>query len=361
MSRSRVRLSSSRGFTLIELLVVIAIIAILVALLLPAVQQVREAARKSQCQDHLHNLGIALHSYEGSFKLLPPAQIRGWNGTVETGSGFSWGAMILPYIEQKPLYDQLNFATGAFMGTNNTVIAGNGGIDIALCPSDGIRPPRRPAPHATGTPNYIATVPNTSYFGSVGSFWTWSDSTQHRLSNGIFVIDPAPSVTMASITDGTSNTIAIGERSYDVWTGGSFLGMQNNTQVPYGGTDPASNQDWYLGMGVIALNTAWTVKLTTPGNPQNSGFHSNHAGGAQFVFMDGKVQFLSENIDHPRSSQATWASINAGCMWANGECDYSTTSTPMLAYDNKTHLATKMGVYQRLFSRNDGLPVRTGN
>jgi prepilin-type N-terminal cleavage/methylation domain-containing protein len=348
-----------KAFTLIELLVVIAIIAILVALLLPAVQQVREAARKSQCQDHLHNLGIALHSYEGSHKVMPPGQIRGLIGANEWGSGFSWGAMILPYIEQKPLYDQLDFQIGSFMGNNKTNIAANSGIDIALCPSDASRPAKRPGPHATGTPNWIASVPSTSYFGSAGSFSHWGDSTQPRLANGVFVYDPAAPVTMAGISDGTSNTIAIGEKNYNVWTGGSFLGMQHNTNTP-GTGDSACCQDWYLGIGIFAPNVGATTTLTTPTNPDNQGFSGPHAGGVQFVFMDGKVGFISENVDHTRSSQGTWATIGGGCMWANGECDYSSTSTPMLAYDDKNYMGPKFGVYQRLHARNDGLPVRPG-
>jgi len=318
---------------------------------------VREAARKAQCQDHLHNLGIAVMDYEVSFKVVPPAQIRGWTGTVEGGNGFGWGAMLLPYIEQKPLYDQLNFETGAFMGTNKTAIEAVSGIDLALCPSDGNRPATRNI-HATGNPHYMASIPATSYFASTGAFWHWSDNPNPRLANGVFVIDPANKVSIAAITDGTSNTIAIGERHYDVWTGGSFLGVQHSTMTPYGGNDAACCQDWYLGMGVILPNIGGTTTLTSPGNPDNTGFSSPHAGGVQFVFMDGKVGFISENVDHTRSIQATWASIGAGCMWADGECNDNTAGGG--AYLDKNLMSTRMGVYQRLHSRNDGLPVRPG-
>jgi prepilin-type N-terminal cleavage/methylation domain-containing protein len=341
------------GFTLIELLVVIAIIAILVAMLLPAVQQVREAARKSQCQDHLHNLGIAVMDYEGTHMVIPPGQLRGYVNPNEWGSGFSWGAMLLPFIEQKPLYDQLVFETAAYTDPNKTTIRSVNGIDLALCPSDSDRPPTR-AIHATADANYMSSIPATSYFASTGAFWHWSDSTDRRVANGVFVIDPANKVTISSITDGTSNTIAIGEKAYQVWTGGSFLGVQHATQTPGSGTDAACCQDWYLGMGYIAPNTGYQFGVpTTPGNPRNTGFSSPHAGGVQFVFMDGKVNFISETVDHPRSSQATWAAVGGGCYWvdAAGQCGGA-------QYDNKAQMANLMGVYQRLHSRNDGLPVK---
>ena len=108
------------GFTLIELLVVIAIIAILVALLLPAVQQAREAARRSSCKNNLKQLGLALHNYHDVHRVFPPAQLRGRNSStgIEYGNAASWGAMLLPFIEQAPLYDQMNFSIGIFEGTN---------------------------------------------------------------------------------------------------------------------------------------------------------------------------------------------------------------------------------------------------
>ncbi|MFV0442268.1 MAG: type II secretion system protein, partial [Planctomycetaceae bacterium] len=116
MNRDR---KGRRGFTLIELLVVIAIIAILVALLLPAVQQVREAARKSQCQDHFHNLVIAMHSYEGTFKGLPLAVAAN-----NTGHGPSVWVHVLPFIEQKPLYDRIagtNWPMAWWLGSTGAV------------------------------------------------------------------------------------------------------------------------------------------------------------------------------------------------------------------------------------------------
>ena len=125
-----------RGFTLIELLVVSAVIAMLISLLLPAVQQVREAARKSQCQNHLHNMAVALHSYESSFKRFPP----GWVGAaagqhdIYGNNGFAWGTFVLPYIEQKPLYDQVNFQRSILDPVHASLLRTP--IEVFLCPSD---------------------------------------------------------------------------------------------------------------------------------------------------------------------------------------------------------------------------------
>ncbi|MEZ6055736.1 MAG: DUF1559 domain-containing protein [Planctomycetaceae bacterium] len=123
-------LRKRRGFTLIELLVVIAIIAILVALLLPAVQSVREAARRSQCQDHLHNIVIAFHNYEGVNKGLPMS-------ATSTGPEWGWGARMLSFVEQKPMFDQLNVNRSPFNNAlQNQFQLLQTGMDIYRCPSD---------------------------------------------------------------------------------------------------------------------------------------------------------------------------------------------------------------------------------
>ncbi|MFV0442017.1 MAG: DUF1559 domain-containing protein, partial [Planctomycetaceae bacterium] len=204
-------------------------------------------------------------------------------------------------------------------------------------------------------------VPSTSYFGSAGTFWHWSNSTDRRLANGIFVTDPATPVKMAGISDGTSNTIAIGEKASQLWAGGSFLGVQHSSQVPGGGNDAACCAEWFMGMGLFAPNYGYTPGLPAdsspsgPYRPHSRGFSSSHAGGVQFAFMDGKVGFISENVDHPRDNDAGWSQMGAGCYWRGGAANCSGAE-----YDNKQTLGAKFGVYQRLHSRNDGLPVRPG-
>ncbi len=290
-----------QGFTLIELLVVIAIIAILVALLLPAVQQVREAARKSQCQDHLHNLAIALHSYEGALQCLPPG---GFSNGVNNGNGLSWHVMVLPYIEQKPLYDRFDFNVTDY---NLTVASGpalnapryNIGhcldpLDVMMCPSGNQQRivgnqgnENFPGPGTTG--REPATTHYYGVMGPVGLSMTGrtyatagtNPSNSFRSSAGVMIVKEI--VTMKDIKDGTSNTLGIGEISWDrantyrVWcrgsAGGTAAGAKNIrnpiNSTPYNGTD----------------------------NFTDVSFGSQHPGGAQFALMDGKVTFLSENID----------------------------------------------------------------
>lgn len=122
------RSAMRRGFTLIELLVVIAIIAVLIALLLPAVQQAREAARRTQCKNNLKQIGLALHNYHDAHDCFPPGQIRGWNGSFDSGNGFAWGALILPFMDQANLYNLLNPSIPIFEGQNKTIILGLNGI-----------------------------------------------------------------------------------------------------------------------------------------------------------------------------------------------------------------------------------------
>lgn len=145
----------------------IAMIAILIALLLPAVQQTRKAVRRTQRKNNPKQIGLALHNYHETCGSFPPAQIRGWNGTNELGNAASWGAMILPYMDQAPLYNQLNFNIGIIEGTNKTVIQGLSGIAGVLCLSDTDRAPTRSV-HGTGTPNYMTSIPSASYAGSAG-------------------------------------------------------------------------------------------------------------------------------------------------------------------------------------------------
>ena len=278
----------ARGFTLIELLVVIAIIAILVALLLPAVQQVREAARKSQCQDHLHNLGIALHSYEGSFRTLPPGAM--------TANQLGWHTMILPQIEQKPLYDKFDFSAGTFNGApnqegpNRNVHALNM-IDVFMCPSS----PYELTVHGSSRLSDGRSTFTTHYYGVMGPFGT------NPVTNTAYAHDPNPTghggfcssgtlyrnsrVLIRDITDGTSNTFIVGELS---GLNGSWA-------------------SWVRAIGVgtnmngisAAKNVRFGINLQTEagGNFNNISFGSMHPGGAHFAMGDAKIKFVSENID----------------------------------------------------------------
>jgi len=340
--------SSRRGFTLIELLVVIAIIAILIALLLPAVQQAREAARRTQCKNNLKQLGLALHNYHDTHNCFPPGQIRGARSGIEYGNGFSYGALLLPFMDQAPLYNQLNSSLTIGEGTNLTLITGLAAIPGVLCPSDSERPKKRGANSQTASPA-------TSYFGSTGAFNSWSDSTNPRLSGGFFTIDPGPMSTIATFSDGTTNTIAIGESTYRVWTGGLWLGVTAaapaSTAAPV--ADTACCQDWWLNWGLYPITNKYVAGMLHA----NVRYGSDHTGGAQFLMADGSVRFISENIQHTVNTIAVPSGYNPdmGCYWTNlaGACG---DGAPGVFLD-KTQLGNFMGLWQRLQHKNDGLVV----
>lgn len=358
----------AKGFTLIELLVVIAIIAILVALLLPAVQQAREAARRAQCKNNLKQMGIALHNYHDVHKSFPPANLRGRDPAtgIEHGNAFSWGAMLLPFMDLATLWEGLDKNAGITQGpasnpnTNSGLIAAVGSIPAVLCPTDSERPPSRSI-HGATTLNHCPRYPGTSYYGNAGSFTYIGDNSNPYYSNGLFNNDPGKPVTLITVTDGTSNTIAVGERSYRIHTDGAWLGMINPTLGPGMGTDVDQNVHWNLYTGLYKLQTVYAPPIAA-GNVRAS---SDHQGGAQFLFADGAVRFISEEVNHISAAQLGSTNTNAirdqaGCEWHNtgnaGGCADGAGATQG-GYRIPAQLAPKYGIYQRLHSRNDGQEV----
>ena len=288
-----------RGFTLIELLVVIAIIAILIALLLPAVQQAREAARRSTCKNNLKQIGLALHNYHDVFGLFPPSHVvpvvpdgsvnhstalNGSNLTYEPAWG--WGAMILPYLDQAGLYNKAGIGEGSFILDHPDEFRTS--LSVFNCPSDNGQVHKNDSfwEHRTvdayeaAISNYVANNDHetpTSSSSATGIFW-------HAGNCG-----------MSDVLDGTSNTILVGERRFFA-------------------SDANYNPDWSAAVwaGTIKGNTdqhqwVWDIggtgKLTINGQSANTqdfarAFSSLHEGGAHFVLCDGSVRFISENIDH---------------------------------------------------------------
>ncbi len=198
-TRSNSRL---QGFTLIELLVVIAIIALLVSLLLPAVQQAREAARRSSCKNNLKQLGLALHNYHDVFKVFPPSTTMSRNATgYFPSAGWSPQSRILPYIEQSQLQDLFDFDVGYGQGTNPQ-FTGNR-IDLLICPSD---PNDRPRVNTSGQAvNYPLS------YGYNAGVWEVFDPSTRTYDGGEGMFGPNSRVRMADVADGTSNTIAFSE------------------------------------------------------------------------------------------------------------------------------------------------------
>jgi prepilin-type N-terminal cleavage/methylation domain-containing protein len=315
------------GFTLIELLVVIAIIATLVALLLPAVQQVREAARKSQCQDHLHNLAIALHGYEGSFKRLPVGVMRSPTNANDSVA-VAWSGMILPQIEQKPLYDTINW--GAFgqefrTGTNTVnQWDDNGplenalgvGLDVMRCPSSGDPEQATDGGIAVlALTNYVgiqsSAVGNASYTTANGyhrnynnethfhhddnmnlANYTGSGGERMRFNGTLSVVQ---SYTFANVSDGTSNTVILGETLVR-WPNSTSNILHNAIGCN------SSNDDGYRFVASLGpqINLAGGIDgggTAIDDNDRRTALASKHPGGAQVGLLDGKVTFLSENVD----------------------------------------------------------------
>lgn len=277
-----------RGFTLIELLVVIAIIAILVSLLLPAVQAVREAARRSQCQNHLKQIGIAIHNYEGVNLQFPNANA---NSTLSGGSLFT---SILPFIEQASSYNYYDFSK---VNTDPYNIAVTGqAIDVYLCPS---APMRRNVP---GCDTDAGRAPGT-YAANIGSkdydpYWSYYGSPKPDLNGAIVYTDSVGGKTkFRDFTDGTTQTLLVGETAYNLpdykFSSGSCSGESRYSftywSVPYPGstactTEHGFNPRDYANDGVFDPN--WT-----------HAFRSDHPGGVHFVMADGAVKFVSENVD----------------------------------------------------------------
>ena len=215
----------TEGFTLVELLVVIAIIGILIALLLPAVQAAREAARRSQCVNNLKQVGIALHNYHDSHKSFPPRGVFGDGKTAVPHEPYhhTWLTAILPYLEQQPLYDSTDMRLPAFgQPIVSTIVSG------LMCPSDSS------GPRVVGTPPW--DIAWTNYI--VPTAWDWNNMTgrimnppwvpQATMSDCVFMSNVTRK--MRDIRDGTSNTVLAAEVTYAGWKGGTA--MQNGSGIP---------------------------------------------------------------------------------------------------------------------------------
>lgn len=312
-----------KGFTLIELLVVIAIIAILVALLLPAVQQAREAARRSTCKNNLKQLGIALHNYHDTFSVFPIGWMDQWcatNQNVGDDGNWGWGTHLLPYMEQGPLYDQLapgdnnpgaapNLAgtLAAAINDGNLLALMQQGIPSFQCPSDTTGPinaDQQIGGQSLATSNYVANHGSGTFGFPNNRTGTWkapdgavslNDTQANGLFGRMFVTK------MRDVTDGTSNSVAFGERSQTVSAGG--VSRLCRASVVFGSRDNDRNATRWgpfvnHGAGKYGINSGATGTGGDDGPICKGGFASKHRGGAQFVMADGGVRFLSENIDH---------------------------------------------------------------
>lgn len=319
-----------RAFTLIELLVVIAIIAILVALLLPAVQQAREAARRSSCKNNLKQIGLALHNYHDTFRVFPPGYIGDYgyysiSGTTasthpkgaENNFGqWNWTAMIAPMMEQSAAYDVLDVsgrhAGEALRGGANrwgsTNVVFQTPVPGFRCPSDagpdtdsGMRRPFSDANQRrrVAIMNYIAV--NRGANSNVVR-------ARKNQSNGMFYVDSK--VRVRDVTDGLSNTLMVGERVWDrnimdpstgqTRTANNRAGTLWVTRSSTTANNHCNACGYTDSLGVtfdgVNSNNLFNGSGTFQNNRGRSSFSSLHSGGSQFVLGDGSVRFISENL-----------------------------------------------------------------
>ncbi len=314
-----------RGFTLIELLVVIAIIAVLIALLLPAVQQAREAARRTQCKNNLKQMGLALHNYHDVYTMFPPGALNARN---DYEWGMSWYVRILPYVDQAPAFNQLTFVgtqygwaySGTAEGTANGNVLKNAKLNFVLCPSSPMNP----------IANNNIPITNAQYYGISGSTdgngytnptgsltgccWCCGSQGATGKISGAGMLVPGRGIRMADCTDGSTNTIMVGEASMFVLNapGGSRTAQVNGAHGIMMGTDATGTVEarYPNGFGrsynlstvayspnapVVNNNASW------PGVDGNFGsnnpLNSAHTGGIHVLLGDASTRFISDNLD----------------------------------------------------------------
>ncbi len=311
--RQKTARNGHAAFTLVELLVVIAIIGVLVALLLPAVQAAREAARRMQCGNNNKQLALAVHNYHDTTNYFPPEML--------TSPGWGWGAFILPYIEQQALYQQLNPGAVQALPPATTLF---GGAPLLQQPVKAFKCPSNQTPPTNSfysNPNNATN--NNGYATSnyvcnqqVMPYWTY------------------PRLRMANITDGTTNVFLIGERKLQAdppsnrYTGAIFIGIGrgSDSQLTFHATTPMNTPS----TASTSLTDASTGDTT---RRLRFAISSAHPGGAMFAMTDGSVRFVSQSI---------------------------ATNPAAIAQANSTNGSDLTGTgftYQNLLARDDGTPV----
>jgi len=349
---SRSQTSSRKAFTLIELLVVIAIIAILIGLLLPAVQKVREAAARSKCTNNLKQFGIGLQAYHDVYNKFPVGEFN------DDNINWGWGVAVLPFMEQAPLFNQFMAETGT-AGTNSgnfmifipggglnktTNLAGGTNADLNntagqvnvnagvtatgsalvrtvlpyhLCPSD-TWPNSTTDGNAFGKTSYVANMGNDPYlingqaFDTSGSWATWGSPVRGDLENGILVQsnnnDNTYPTTIAMITDGTSNTVLLSEVAANPLSANYLLTSTTRFPIWAGGTRNNSGQgrqhNYFRCMYTMYLPNAKTLsalvngtQTTLTANHIDRCFGSNHTNGLNVLKCDGSVSFVANSVD----------------------------------------------------------------
>jgi len=301
---------SRRAFTLVELLVVIAIIGVLVALLLPAIQSAREAARRSQCANNLKQLALGVHNYISAHNAIPPGASDNHGGCTPPDSAHSgppWTVRILPYIEQGALYDQLDLKA-SFPGMMEISIAEawphlNTPLANFRCPSDSSGEPNEPGLNYMGVQGGGEQIDAECLTGNTPV------NRRVRFNNGMLFTNSK--ISTAHVTDGTSNTFLIGESrwwhyrinnvgftSWFSWGSANRNHTTNSHTIVMAATvDPLNNPltDYDVDLPWVDANGQPTNTLYL--GTHTRAFGSRHPGGCHFAFGDGSVSFINETVD----------------------------------------------------------------
>jgi prepilin-type N-terminal cleavage/methylation domain-containing protein/prepilin-type processing-associated H-X9-DG protein len=268
------------AFTLIELLVVIAILSILIGLLLPAVQKVRETAARMKCSNNLRQIGLACHNYHDALGSLPPGYLSLTayrDGETDTSPGWGWAAFLLPYLEQGNLYRQIDFTQPVQNSPAIQVV-----LPLFLCPSDVVNA----APFAVtdGTFAPVATAAPSSYAATCGP-----DASDVADPTGLGPFYRNSHVRFTEITDGTSSTTLVGDRAW-CQANGIWAGAPAGAVMRAGAMNP-----WPRATGpaptLVLVHNNW-VNIQTDADGGLDDFSSNHTGGANLLFADGSVHFI---------------------------------------------------------------------
>jgi prepilin-type N-terminal cleavage/methylation domain-containing protein len=282
------------GFTLIELLVVIAIIAILIALLLPAVQQAREAARRTQCKNNLKQLGLAIHNYHDTYRKLPVLTHRDQaNNAAGAEGGWAWSVSLLPFIDQAPMYNSLTAGNLTLKQAANIpamLTLMRTPLPAFRCPSDVGEEVNTNRPYTTLVSGQTISFATSNYPACNGN----------QFNTGMFVEYNNQSVNFRDVIDGLSNTIAVAERrmrqlealqgtTHESPWAAIWVGCKDEGKTPQAQNNNAirGNTQFRLQDGRCDAN-----------NDAQEGFSSEHEGGIHALLGDGAVRFLSENIDY---------------------------------------------------------------
>ena len=314
-----------RGFTLVELLVVIAIIGVLVALLLPAVQSAREAARRSQCSNNLKQLALGIHNYADSMGVLPAGVVNTYQKTAAQAANdqasWGWGSLILPYIEQGNLQERLGVGRVSLNEYQNGATAKSTGVSLNdqslaiksfLCPSDAspkVNDVSRWSRLGSNTPvnNPAGRAPRSNYNACFGHnrLLDWTDPAYTRVATGGFRYSGGGAsngmVRFANITDGTTNSLMLGERTYRLKTAkfypGTWVGARS------GAHEDAGEDVWFTlrapinwAQGGINFNNPEANNVSV--YSRQEGLSSSHPGGVMVAMYDGSVRFLLDTIDY---------------------------------------------------------------